>query len=100
MQQHVADFHKVGGYRILVPMLSSHHPDYRAAAANLIAVLAQNNPYGQKVILFCVYTFDLFHMFVLCIEFFQWSDVSLAKLTERISRNTYGGEKSSCDVGM
>jgi len=45
------DFHKIGGFMILYPCLKSQHPKIRAAGCELLAVLCQNNPYCQKVVL-------------------------------------------------
>nr|CAI5838868.1 unnamed protein product [Callosobruchus analis] len=45
------DFHKIGGFMILYPCLRSPHPKIRAGGCELLAVLCQNNPYCQQVII-------------------------------------------------
>lgn len=45
------DFHKIGGFTILYPCLKSPHPKIRAGGCELLAVLCQNNPYCQQIIL-------------------------------------------------
>lgn len=45
------DFHKIGGFSILLPLLSSKIPTFRSLTCELIAALTQNNPYGQQAIL-------------------------------------------------
>ncbi|XP_059479988.1 hsp70-binding protein 1 [Neocloeon triangulifer] len=42
------DFHKIGGFTIFDPLLSSPHPCLRSKAANLIAEVTQNNVYCQS----------------------------------------------------
>ncbi|CAB3379931.1 Hypothetical predicted protein [Cloeon dipterum] len=42
------DFHKIGGFTIFDPLLSSPHPRLRSKAANLIAEVTQNNVYCQQ----------------------------------------------------
>lgn len=50
------DFYKIGGFTIFGPCLVSHHNSIRWRAADIIAELAQNNPFCQQKILEC----DLF----------------------------------------
>ncbi|CAH1971471.1 unnamed protein product [Acanthoscelides obtectus] len=45
------DFHKIGGFMILFPCLRSPHPRIRVGGCELLAVLCQNNPYCQQVII-------------------------------------------------
>lgn len=45
------DFCKIGGLNILIPTLSSEFSKVRSLAASLVAELAQNNPYCQKLLL-------------------------------------------------
>nr|CAG4646604.1 EOG090X0EEI [Macrothrix elegans] len=45
------DFHKIGGFFILNPCLNSPHTGVRWRGAQLIATIAQNNPYCQTHIL-------------------------------------------------
>lgn len=45
------DFHKIGGYRILLPCLASPHTSLRRLTGELIATLMQNNPYCQAMAL-------------------------------------------------
>lgn len=45
------DFHKVGGFMILYPCLKCQHPIIRAKGCELLAVLCQNNPYCQQIVL-------------------------------------------------
>lgn len=45
------DFHKIGGFCIFSPCLSSAHGSLRWRTAELIAELTQNNPYCQEKIL-------------------------------------------------
>lgn len=47
----ISDFHKIGGFTILYPCLKSVHPKIRAGGCELLAVLCQNNPYCQQIIL-------------------------------------------------
>lgn len=42
------DFHKIGGYHVMIKCLSSEHSSLRWRAADLLAVCVQNNPYCQK----------------------------------------------------
>lgn len=42
------DFHKIGGYHVMVKCLSSEHSSLRWRAADILAVCVQNNPYCQK----------------------------------------------------
>jgi len=42
------DFHKLGGFRILVPLLASGAHQFRTHGAQLIGELAQNHAYCQK----------------------------------------------------
>jgi hsp70-interacting protein len=44
------DFHKLGGFRILVPLLASGAQEFRAQGGQLIGELAQNHPYCQKAL--------------------------------------------------
>ena len=46
-----SDFHKIGGYRILLPCLASPHTSLRRLTGELIATLMQNNPYCQAMAL-------------------------------------------------
>ncbi|CAH0548632.1 unnamed protein product [Brassicogethes aeneus] len=45
------DFHKIGGLMILRPCLQSQNSKIRAGGCELIALLTQNNPTCQKIIL-------------------------------------------------
>lgn len=45
------DFHKIGGFMMLYPCLKCQHPKIRAGGCELLAVLCQNNPYCQQVVL-------------------------------------------------
>ncbi|KAJ8936832.1 hypothetical protein NQ314_012148 [Rhamnusium bicolor] len=45
------DFHKIGGCVVLHPCLQCPHPKIRAGVCDLLAVLCQNNPYCQQIIL-------------------------------------------------
>nr|CAG4637384.1 EOG090X0EEI [Ceriodaphnia reticulata] len=45
------DFHKIGGFFILIPCLNSPHDGVRWRAGQLIATITQNNPYCQQQIL-------------------------------------------------
>lgn len=45
------DFHKIGGFMILYPCIKNGHPKLRAGGCEMIAVLCQNNPYCQNIIL-------------------------------------------------
>nr|CAD7416666.1 unnamed protein product [Timema poppensis] len=45
------DFHKIGGFCIFTPCLNSVHSGLRWRAADLLAELAQNNPYCQQKVL-------------------------------------------------
>lgn len=45
------DFHKVGGFMILYPCLKCPHPPIQAKGCELLAVLCQNNPYCQQIVL-------------------------------------------------
>ncbi|XP_057669150.1 hsp70-binding protein 1 [Diorhabda carinulata] len=45
------DFHKIGGFTILYPCLKSSDWKIRAGGCELLAVLCQNNPYCQQVVL-------------------------------------------------
>lgn len=45
------DFCKIGGFEIILPCMSSEYLTVRAKTAQLIAELAQNNPYSQKHLL-------------------------------------------------
>ncbi|KAL9955994.1 hypothetical protein ACROYT_G037406 [Oculina patagonica] len=42
------DFHKIGGYHVMIKCLSSEHSSLRWRAADILAVCVQNNPYCQK----------------------------------------------------
>lgn len=42
------DFHKIGGYQVMIKCLSSEHSSLRWRAADILAVCVQNNPYCQK----------------------------------------------------
>jgi len=43
-----SDFHKIGGFRILIPLLSSTSPTFRSNGAELIGGLTQNHIYCQQ----------------------------------------------------
>ncbi|KAG5892773.1 hypothetical protein JTB14_007988 [Gonioctena quinquepunctata] len=45
------DFHKIGGFTILYPCLKSKSARIRAEGCELLAVLCQNNPYCQQIVL-------------------------------------------------
>lgn len=45
------DFHKIGGFMTLYPCLKCKHPRIRAGGCELLAVLCQNNPYCQQIVL-------------------------------------------------
>lgn len=45
------DFHKIGGFDVFLPCLTSSHTSLQWRAAELIAELTQNNPYCQSRIL-------------------------------------------------
>lgn len=45
------DFYKIGGFCILLPGLSSPHAEVRQNTAELVAELAQNNPFCQQHLL-------------------------------------------------
>lgn len=45
------DFHKIGGFMTLYPCLKCVHAKIRAGGCELLAVLCQNNPYCQQIIL-------------------------------------------------
>ncbi|KAG5674752.1 hypothetical protein PVAND_004702 [Polypedilum vanderplanki] len=45
------DFFKIGGFCILLPCLNSKYSEVRSGTAELIAELAQNNPFCQKHLL-------------------------------------------------
>lgn len=45
------DFHKIGGFMVLYPCLKCPNHKIRAHGCELLAVLCQNNPYCQKVVL-------------------------------------------------
>lgn len=45
------DFYKIGGFCILLPCLSSAYADVRQSTAELVAELAQNNPFCQERLL-------------------------------------------------
>jgi len=42
------DFHKIGGFRIFIPLLSSNSATFRANGSELIGNLAQNHSYCQQ----------------------------------------------------
>jgi len=44
------DFHKLGGFRVLVPLLASGATEFREHGAGLIGELAQNHPYCQEAL--------------------------------------------------
>lgn len=46
-----SDYHKIGGFKVLYPCLKSPHPKMRAGGCELLAVLCQNNPYCQQIVL-------------------------------------------------
>ena len=46
-----ADFHKIGGFFILIPCLNSPHDGVRWRTCQLIGTLTQNNPYCQLNVL-------------------------------------------------
>jgi len=45
------DLHKIGGFCVLLPCLSSPHPTIRWRCGELIATISQNNPYCQTHLL-------------------------------------------------
>lgn len=45
----LADFHKIGGFMILEPCIKCSVAEIRAGGCELIALLAQNNPYCQRI---------------------------------------------------
>jgi len=45
------DFHKIGGFFVLIPCLNSPHPSIRWRCGELIATISQNNPYCQTHLL-------------------------------------------------
>lgn len=45
------DYHKIGGFTTLYPCLKCQHPKVRAGGCELLAVLCQNNPYCQQIVL-------------------------------------------------
>jgi len=45
------DFHKIGGYSVMIKCLSSEQSSMRWRAADLLAVCVQNNPYCQKAVM-------------------------------------------------
>jgi hsp70-interacting protein len=45
------DFHKIGGFFILIPCLNSPHDGVRWRCCQLIGTLTQNNPYCQQHVL-------------------------------------------------
>lgn len=45
------DFHKIGGFHVMIKCLSSEHSSIRWRAADTLAVCVQNNPYCQKAAL-------------------------------------------------
>lgn len=45
------DFHKIGGFMTLYPCLKCPSPKIRAQGCELLAVLCQNNPDCQKIVL-------------------------------------------------
>lgn len=45
------DFYKIGGFAIFLPCLNSSHSNIRWRTANIVAELAQNNPFCQEKIL-------------------------------------------------
>lgn len=45
------NFHKLGGFKVLERCLRSPTPSIRAASANALAELTQNNPYCQEHVL-------------------------------------------------
>ncbi|KAK3920316.1 Hsp70-binding protein 1 [Frankliniella fusca] len=45
------DFHKIGGFDVILPCLTSPHTSLQWRAAELIAELTQNNPYCQSRVL-------------------------------------------------
>lgn len=47
----VLDFHKIGGFFILIPCLNSPHDGVRWRCCQLIATISQNNPYCQQQVL-------------------------------------------------
>lgn len=57
LQMHVEDmdlandFYKIGGYALFNQLLNSSHSGFRWRTADLIATLAQNNPYSQQCLL-------------------------------------------------
>lgn len=42
------DFHKIGGFQVMMKCLSGEHSSLRWRAADIMAVCVQNNPYCQK----------------------------------------------------
>ncbi|XP_029199868.2 hsp70-binding protein 1-like [Acropora millepora] len=45
------DFHKIGGFHVMLKCLSSEQSSMRWRAADILAVCVQNNPYGQNAAL-------------------------------------------------
>jgi hsp70-interacting protein len=45
------DFHKIGGFSLLPVLLRHPEPSIKAATAELMGTLAQNNPYCQAALL-------------------------------------------------
>jgi hsp70-interacting protein len=43
-----SDFHKIGGYNILIPLLSSPYGQLKQKGAELVGELVQNHEYCQK----------------------------------------------------
>lgn len=44
------DFHKIGGFTVIMPCLKSNYPSLRLGACDVLAELTQNNPYCQKIV--------------------------------------------------
>lgn len=45
---YASDFYKIGGFRLLTPLLSSSYAPFRASAAELIGHITQNHAYCQE----------------------------------------------------
>ncbi|XP_028153870.1 hsp70-binding protein 1 [Diabrotica virgifera virgifera] len=56
------DFHKIGGFTTIYPCMKSKDSKIRAAGCELLAVLCQNNPYCQTVVLDNEFIPKLLHM--------------------------------------
>lgn len=82
--KYISDFFKIGGFSILPICLTSPWPSVRSHGCELIADLAQNNPYCQENLLKCNLLRDLFKllsdenvvavkaMYAISCEFLPW----------------------------